>query len=413
MNKIFFGWYVVAAAVVLVTYQSLMFIFGFTAFMSPIAATFGWTMAQVAFASSLRGLETGTLDPFLGMAADRWPARRLIVTGLFILALGTFIISQATGLIMFYAGFLVVGLGSGLSVYMVPTTVIARWFRKNIGKASGVLAMGFALGGLFVPLLTMAIDTYGWQDTLVYLSVGILIIGLPLVAFFRNSPEEYGLLPDGEVTGDAEKPGLDDSDIGVKEALKTRVFWFLGLSSMFQMAAMLAVNIHLMPYLTSLGIARSVAALAVTIYSFATLTARIPFGVMADIFTKKYVMAVSLGLTTVGLVLYGMIDGSSFAMVVLFTVVYGLGTAGAMPLRAAIIREYFGARKFGTIYGIVSVFTTVGSAIGAPLAGWVFDSSGQYDPIWYIFAALVALGTVLILIIPHSPGHRDNAGERV
>lgn len=409
MNKIFFGWYIVAAAMLLVTYQSLMFIFGFTAFMSPIAATFGWTMAQVAFASSLRGLETGTLDPFLGMAADHWPARRLIVTGVVILALGTFIISQATGLIMFYAGFLVVGLGTGLSVYMVPTTVIARWFRKNIGKASGVLAMGYALGGLFVPLLTSTIDTYGWQTTLVYLSVGVLILGLPLAAVFRNSPEEYGLLPDGEVAGDEKMPGLDDKGIGVKEALKMKVFWFLGVSSMFQMAAMMAVNIHLMPYLTSLGIGRSTAAVAVTIYSIATLSARVPFGVMADIFTKKYVTALSLGLTTVGLVLYGMIDGSSFAMVVLFTIVYGLGTAGAMPLRAAIIREYFGARKFGTIYGIVAIFTTIGSAIGAPLAGWVFDTSGQYDPIWYIFAVLVALSTILMLIIPRAPLHRENA----
>ena len=51
-----------------------MFLYGFTAFMTPIAATFGWSYAQVALASSIAGMETGALNPLVGMAADRWPA---------------------------------------------------------------------------------------------------------------------------------------------------------------------------------------------------------------------------------------------------------------------------------------------------------------------------------------------------
>ncbi len=409
MNKIFFGWYIVAGAMVLVTYQSLMFVYGFTAFMTPISATFGWSMAQVAFASSLRGLEAGTLDPFLGMAVDRWPARRLIVIGVVITTLGTLVISQSTSLMMFYGGFLIVGLGAAMCAFMVPTTVIARWFKKNIGKANGVLAMGFAIGGLFVPLLTSAIDTYGWQDTLMYMAIGLLLFGLPVSVVFRSRPEEYGQLPDGEAPGDEKKPGLYDFDTGVKEALRTRAFWHIGLAAMFQMIAMLAVNIHMMPYLTSMGMERAEAAIAVTILSIITLAARVPFGVLADIFTKKYVMAVSIGLTGAGTLIYGLLDGNSFPMLVLFAIVYGIGTAGSMPLRAPIIREYFGVKRFGTIYGMMALFSTIGTAAGAPIAGWVFDTYGDYTPIWYVFAALAALGTVLILIMPRAPVNRENA----
>ncbi len=79
MKKVFFGWYIVAASVLLMTYNSSIFVYGFTTFVTPIAATFGWSYAQVAFASSIRGLETGTLDPLLGAEADRWPAKRLIL----------------------------------------------------------------------------------------------------------------------------------------------------------------------------------------------------------------------------------------------------------------------------------------------------------------------------------------------
>ncbi|MFC2005051.1 MFS transporter [Chloroflexota bacterium] len=400
MKKVYFGWFIVVAALLLTTYSSLGFIFGFTAFVTPIAATFGWSYAQVSFASSIRGLETGTLDPFLGIAADRWPARRLVFIGICILAIGTILISQATNLAIFYLGFLVVGLGSATSVFMVPTTVIARWFKRNIGKANGILAMGFALGGLFVPLLVKVIDTYGWQDTLIYMAAGTLILGIPLSLVFRSRPEEYGLLPDGEAQNDVKGPSPYDFGTGVKEALKMRAFWHIGLSLMFQMGAMWGVSIHVMPYLTSLGMERSSAADAVWILSLASLAARLPFGVFADIFTKKYVMALSMGLTAVGLVIFGLIDGSSFALVVLFAIIYGIGSAGVSPLRAPIIREYFGVKKFGTIYGLLAVFTTIGSATSAPVAGWVFDIRGVYDPIWFVFAGLAVVGMILILIVP-------------
>ena len=84
-------------------------------------------------------------------------------------------------------------------------------------------------------------------------------------------------------------------------------------------------------------------------------------------------------------------------MVVIFTVVYGIGAAGAMPLRTPIIREYFGVKRFGTIFGILALFPTVGTAVAAPLAGWVYDTGGEYYPIGLIFAGLSAIGMILIL----------------
>ena len=400
MKRVFFGWYILAAALVLATYNGAMFVYGFTTFVTPIAATFGWSYAQVSLGSSIRGMETGTLDPFIGMAADRWPARWLILIGICMFALGAILISRATSLAMFYIGFLVVGLGSATSVSMVPQTVIARWFKKNIGKASGILAMGVAIGGLFAPLLVKAIDAYGWQNTLIYLAVGALILGIPLSFLFRTRPEDYGLLPDGKALDDVEVSNTYDVSLGVKEALKTPAFWCIGIAVMLQMTAMNAMAIHMMPYLTSLGMERSSAAVAVTIFAMASLPSRIIYGILADIFRKKYVMALSLGLITAGLVIFGLIDGSSFALVVLFAIIYGMGAAGASPLRAPVIREYFGTKKFGTIFGLTASFTMLGSVAGAPIAGWVYDTRGVYDPIWFIYAGATTVGMILLLMMP-------------
>src|SRR4030042_3126572 len=125
---------------------------------------------------------------------------------------------------MFYGGFLIVGLGGAISITMVPATVIARWFRKNIGKASGLLSVGVALGGMFTPLIVKSIDTRGWENTLIYLAIGLLVLGMPLSFLFRSRPEEYGMLPDGQ-TLDQKAPVFETSSgMGVQEAVKKRAF---------------------------------------------------------------------------------------------------------------------------------------------------------------------------------------------
>ncbi len=43
----------------------------------------------------------------------------------------------------------------------------------------------------------------------------------------------------------------------------------------------------------------------------------------------------------------------------------------------------------------------VGQISGAPLAGWVFDTWGSYQGIWFGFAFLTLLGLVLALTTPH------------
>lgn len=400
MKKVFFGWFIVAAGLLLTAYNGTMFIYGFTAFVTPIVATFGWSYAQVSLASSLRGVETGILDPFVGMVADRWSPKILMLVGMCILALGIILISQATNLATFYLGFTVVGAGSAISVIMTPQIVVARWFRKNIGKATGILTTGVPIGGLFTPLLVKSIDAYGWQNTMVYMAVGLLILGTPLSLLFRSKPEDYGLLPDGKRQDDVEVSSTYDTSLDVREALKTKVFWFIGIASIFQMIAMNAMSIHMMPYLASVGMQRSSAAVVIMILSIVSVPSRILYGISADIYRKKYVMASSLGLITAGMVIFGLIDGSSFALVVLFAIVYGIGVAGAAPLRGPTIREYFGAKKFGTIFGLTNVFATIGMVIGAPSAGLVYDTRGVYDPVWFIYAGLTMIGTILILMMP-------------
>ncbi len=399
----FYGWYIVAAGVLLTTHYSGLLVYGFTAFVNPIAATFGWSYAQISLAVSLRGVETGVLNPLLGAAVDRWPSKRLVLLGIIVFGLGLLCLSRVTNLAMFYIGFLIVGLGSSLATSMVPTTAVVRWFRRDVGKASGILAMGGGIGGVLIPLLVRMIDAYGWQNALIFLAAGTWALGIPLSFIFRSRPEDHGLLPDGKPQDDLQSPsGLRAYDFGtgVKEALKMRAFWCISIATMFQMAAMSAVTVHMMPYLTSLGMERSSAGMVAMLVPLASLAARIPFGLLADIFPKKYVVALSIGLVSVGLFLFWLIDGSSFGLMLLFAITFGFGIGGFLPLRPPILREYFGTKNFGAILGLTSISTTIGGIISPPLAGYVFDVLGVYDPIWLILSGTTMMGAIVVLATP-------------
>jgi MFS family permease len=405
--KLFYGWYIVIAGLVLASYNSSIFGYGWSAFVNPIITTFGWSMAQLSLASSLRSMETGVFNPLWGLVVDRWSPRKLMPFGVISMALGIFCLSQTRNLTMYYAGFLIMGLGSSLVSGILPQTVIARWFKKDIGKASGLFYMGAGIGGVAVPLVVAIIDKLSWQTTLLYAAIGSLVLGIPLSFLFRSRPEAYGLLPDGRAQNAADaaegsRPVQPTGfDASVKQALKMRAFWHLCVVTLFQNAATSTIMLYGIPYLTSLGMERSAASRVVMLYTLVSLFTRIPMGMLSDIFRKSYVLALSVALQGAGMFVFWLIGGQSpFWLILLFAVLYGVGVSGMMPLRAPILQEYFGVKNFGAIFGVTSIFITVASVVSQPLAGWLYDMHHDYKVWWLIVVGLGVLALIAALTIP-------------
>ena len=406
-SKLFYGWYIVAASVLLTVLFSAIFIYGFTAFVNPIMATFGWSYAQLSLASSLRGLETGAFNPVWGVAVDRWSAKKLMLFGMIVTALGVFFLSRSVNLAMYYVGSLIVGMGSSLATGVLPTAVIARWFKRGIGKANGVFSMGMGIGGVATPIVVAVVDKFSWQTTLMFAAIGFLALGVPLSFVFRGKPQDYGLLPDGGASNAPIGSGLSRNyDFGtqVRDALKMRAFWQIGLVILFQFAIFGVLSVYMIPYFTSLGKDRETGGIVVMLYTLVSLAFRIPIGMLSDRFKKSFVIALTVGMMGVGVGLLWLVnEHSPFWLVVLFAVTYGLGISGIAPLRPPIIAEYFGTRNFGTIFGLSSIFNTVAMVAAAPLAGWVFDTYGDYKSVLLVLAGFSVLGMILMLTIPVAP----------
>jgi len=165
-GKIFFGWWIVGASVVIFFYMSGTIILGFTAFFEPIAAEMGWNYTQISLDSSLRGLETSLLAPVTGGFVDRWGPRKFILLGGLLMAAGCYFLSTIESLAMFYAAYLIIALGTCCCSYTVQMATAANWFRRKMGLASGIMSAGVGFGGLMIPILVNLIAIYGWRTTM-------------------------------------------------------------------------------------------------------------------------------------------------------------------------------------------------------------------------------------------------------
>jgi sugar phosphate permease len=360
-------------------------------------------MAQISLASSLRSMETGLFNPLWGIVVDRVSPRKLMLFGVVSKVIGMYCLSKTTNIPMFYAGFLILGLGSSLTGSILPQTLIARWFKKDIGKASGLFWMGAGLGGISVPLVVALIDKFGWQNILLYGAMAFLVIGIPLSFVFRSRPQEYGLLPDGGKPAPGNtKAGLSkEFGTSVKTALKMRVFWHIAVVTLFQFSTMSTVMLYAIPYLTDAGISRTVASSVISIYTLTSLFGRMPFGTLSDYIKKSYMMAASVVLLGIGVFILFMLDGASpFWLILTFAIIYGVGISGVNSLRAPLMSEYFGTKNFGTIFGLTSIFTTTAMMVSQPLAGWIYDTRHDYSIWWISMIVFAALALISSLTMP-------------
>jgi len=264
------------------------------------------------------------------------------------------------------------------------------------------MACGFALGGLLVPVVVRLIDIFDWRTAIFILGVGMWVIGLPLSLLLRHKPEQYGYLPDGQQSNttipyEGLPPGqTDEVEIRAKQALKSRAFWHIGLALTFVFLAISAVIVHVMPYLSSTGIMRSTASLVAMALALVSIVGRLGSGWLGDRFDKRRVASGCFAVMSLGLLFFSYASNERMCLLIPSIILFGIGWGGNTTIRAALLREYFGRTKFGTILGFMMGMIALGGIAGPLFAGWVFDSSGSYHAAWLTFACLI-LGALIVM----------------
>lgn len=404
--RVFYGWWIVGACFLISLYSGGVIFYGFTAIIEPLAQEFGWTYAQISLAASLRGLEMGLLAPLVGMLVDRLGPRRLLISGVFVTSLGLTVLSRTTSLGMFYGAFVLLAVGMSTCSSTVLMTAVANWFRRKIGLAMGIMVCGYGFSGLLVPVIADLIDAYEWRMAIAILAAGMLALCLPLALLVRHKPEQYGYQPDGEAaTTITSGNGLAqaetaEAEMGTKEALKSRTFWHITLTLLCQAMIVSAVVTHVMPYLSSIGIARARSSLIAMAIPLTSIAGRLGLGWLGDRIDKRRIIAAAFAMMCGGLLFFGSASSGSLWLLAPFIILFSAGYGGNNTLRASVIREFFGRGHFGAIHGFMIGMMALGGIAGPPLAGWVFDNWQNYQPIWFAFAGLAVVAVVVVMTTP-------------
>lgn len=410
-HQLFYGWWIVLACFLISFYVGGSVFYSFTAFFEPIAHEFGWSYAQISLASSLRGLEMGLLAPLLGFLVHRFGPRKLIFFGLIVVGTGMILLSATRMLLMFYAAFLLISFGAGGCTNVTNMTAVTNWFSRNAGKALGLMSAGFGASGLLVPLIVFMIDTYGWRTALIILGLGAWVFGIPLSFIIRDRPEQYGYLPDGkEETPSMTEPGLQEEEkaLPFMEALKKRSFLFINLSESIRFLVLSSVLLHIMPYLSTMGISRSTGGLVAAGIPLFSILGRFGFGGLGDRHDKRYIMALAYAFMALGMFLLNYVtEGWRLA---LFVLCFSPGYGGLAVIRGSILREYFGRDLFPRMLGIMLGFSSIGGIVGPTITGWIYDSYGDYHLIW--FASIGILFASIVMILNAKPPPGDLANKR-
>ena len=400
-NKVFYGWYIVAASIGMNFYLTMVFGLGFNVFFLPILREFGWTRALTSGAFSLRAVESGLLAPVVGFLVDRWGPRVVILTGVILGGAGMIMLGFINSLTSFYVAFLVASLGmTGAGHGVTWVAAVANWFKRLRGRALGMAMLGPVLGGPSVVVVAVLEGMIGWRDATILFGVGLWIVGIPLAMVARPRPEPYGYLPDGDTSEDASSPeawaggsGWDGATGGytVVQAVQTRVFWVIVALFALMFVGISGLMVHLIPLLEDLSYGSAQAASVLGMMFLLSGIGRIGSGVLADMLDYRLVLGVLIVFQMVGLLLLYTVGPGEFWLAVLFALVFGIGFGGTIPLRPILMMERFGPRAFGTLQGLVQVGAIGAGVVGPVFYGWIFDSTGSYD-----IAIFATLSTILV-----------------
>jgi MFS family permease len=286
--------------------------------------------------------------------------------------------------------FAVVGTAAG-SVYAPITATTTRWFVEHRSLAVALVTAGIGLGSTTIaPLSRWLITGYGWRTAFFVLGViaWVLIIGAGLL--IRRPPATEDLAAFTE----------RGREFTVAEALRTPQFAAIALAHFACCVAHSGPIFHMVTDAIDCGVAPMAAATVVGVAGLSSVAGRIACGLFADRFGAKQVLIAGLILQAAAISLYLVVH--DIAAFYATSVVFGISYGGIMPLYATLVREYFGAKIMGTVFGAVTMVATIGMAAGPWAGGWIYDNLGGY--FWlYIASCAIGLGAVAVAFTFRAP----------
>jgi MFS family permease len=389
------------------------FFYSYGVFFKAIASEFGDSRLGVSLGLTVTATVGAIVAPMVGQALDRYPLKRIIALGSVSMALGFLTLSQVQTQLQFYLAIGVfIGFGASAMGSLATSKLVTNWFRRRRGTALGIAATGISVSGVIMPFISAAIiEAYGWRQGFLLYAVFTGFVVVPLVLrFVISSPEDVGLQPDGALVkwgeGSAQAPTAKIP--ATHPVLKTANFWVLVAIVALLFCCQSGTLIHMVPRLTDAGYSLQNASVVMSVCAGFGVMGKLSFGWIGDRWSSRKALWLTIVCQIIGHVAMFQVDNP--LVFAAGAALFGYGMGGVVPLQSTIVAKVFGRAQFGKALGLMRPAMFPIQIIGVPLAGWVFDTMGDYTPAFIIFVGLYCLAAVVVFAFRPPEHDFDQSG---
>ena len=356
-------------------------------FLPALNTSTGLGLGSISLAFAFGQLWWGLTQPFAGALADRYGAARVLIAGVVLLAIGTFItpfMTSTLGLI-FAIGVLASG-GSGMAGPAVLMSASVRMIDPaRRGMATGIVNAGGSFGQFATaPIAATLIVGMGWASAMQVLALMVLLC-LPAAWVLRGAavaaPDAAGRQPKG-------------AREAVAEALRERGYLLLGAGFFVCGFHVAFLAVHLPGVVEACGLPTQWGGWALAMLGLFNIIGSLAVGWAMGRWRMKSLLSLIYAARAVAVLVF-LFAPKTGTLVLVFAAVMGLTYLSTVPPTAGLVAKFFGPANMGTLFGVVMLTHQLGGFLGAYFGGKAFEWTGSYNWVWYA-DILLAVGAALI-----------------
>jgi predicted MFS family arabinose efflux permease len=363
----------------------LIGVYGF--FVEPLSKEFGVGVAVLNIGPVALLLVPGILGAAIGKMADRLPSRRILLVGVSLAMLSLLAISQAPTLLWAALGFLSFSVGLTLYGPVVINGLMVKLYPGLEARALALAAIGISLAAIGLPLLVgNLLAQLDWRGTLLSLAAGVLaVLWLAILAG----------IPPGVAGTATTARGPTESTF-----LRNPAFWLIGLCVALALNVAVVLGVSYPPYFASQGYTVADAGKFLAVSGLSGLVGKSVLAWLGDAMRiyAKWLAAALMLLQIAGIGL--LFIANDAAGVVPAMCLLGFGMGATMPLHPYLNSRYFDASIISQVTGAQAPLFLPFGMLGAPLAGYAFDQTGNYDLVFIALAAILGAAALFAINLP-------------
>ncbi len=361
----------------------------FSPLLEPVMAEFRLSHAEAGFLFSIFFYGYVAMQIPSGLLGDRFGRKRVLVTGILLVAMATLLTGLARSLAVLGLARLLTGLAQGMYFSNDRPLIAAATPRDRLALGQGVSFSGLGLGTALGVMAGGALgEVMSWRSVFLLLTVLPLLSATLIGRFVREPAPPRGAGPVA--------PGEAGSTTAA--VFRSRDLWVLGLAGIAPIWTQWLIGTWGPALFAEIGVRElGRSAVYASLLGIAALPGLFTMGVVSDrllscgvgrkaVFAGS-ILAMAVLVAAMGATVQGRGPAWLLATLVFLTSFF---VWGSWAPAYALLSELFPPRVMGIAFGLLNAVSFIASLLAPYVTGWIKDGTGSFAGGCYL-AALVGL----------------------